>query len=103
MTSETLAAPDCNPSLSPHGGATWERLLSAVVACQESGDLPKGDPTVFGSLSLVPRPRSRRACGQTGPLRYMPQAKGGLEPLAREVLGAAMSSLRLAAAREEER
>jgi hypothetical protein len=34
---------------------------------------------------------------RTGPLRYMPQAAGGLEPMAREVLSAALSSTKMAA------
>ena len=75
---------------------TWQRLLAAIVACQESGDLPHGDAAILGVYlwSLV---HGLAELWRAGPLALMPQAAGGLEPMARQVLMAALGSLEVAA------
>lgn len=77
-------------------GNTWDRLLSAVVAAQAAGELPHGDPVIYAVYlwSLV---HGLTGLWAEGPLRYMPQASGGLEPLADAVLSACLESLRKAA------
>ncbi len=72
-------------------GNTWQRLLNAIVACQQAGDLPQGDPTVLAVYlwSLV---HGLAELWRSGPLSLMPQAAGGLEPMARQVLQAALGS-----------
>jgi len=73
-------------------GDTWGRLMAAVVACQQSGDLPQGDPVVLGVFlwSLV---HGIAELWRSGALAPMPQAKDGLEPLAHHVLSAALGSV----------
>jgi AcrR family transcriptional regulator len=73
-------------------GDTWGRLMGAVVEGQRSGVLPTGDPMVLAVYlwSLV---HGLAELWRTGPLSKLPQASGGLEPLAGEVLRAALGSL----------
>ncbi len=73
-------------------GNTWGRLVSAVVRCQHSGDLPQGDPVVLAVFlwSLV---HGLAELWRNGPLSLMPQAGGGLEPMARQVLLAALGTV----------
>lgn len=73
-------------------GGTWERLVSAVLACQAAGELPQGDPVVLAVYlwSLV---HGFSELWRTGPLRYLPHAADGPTPLAREVLSAAIGSV----------
>lgn len=70
-------------------GSTWNRLVDAILACQRSGDLPQGDPMVLAVYlwSLV---HGLAELWRSGPLPLLPQAAGGLEPLARQVLSAAL-------------
>lgn len=72
------------------GVNAWSRLLAAVAACQAAGALPPGDTAVFGAYfwSLV---HGLAELWRTGLLAELPQAAGGLEPLARGVLVAALS------------
>jgi AcrR family transcriptional regulator len=73
-------------------GNTWSRLVNAVLACQRSGDLPQGDPTVLAVFlwSLV---HGLAELWRNGPLSLLPQAAGGLESLARQVLSAALGMM----------
>lgn len=77
-------------------GNTWQRLVNAIVVCQASGDLPQGDPMVLAVYlwSLV---HGLAELWRNGPLSLMPQAAGGLEPMARQVLMAALGSMEAAA------
>lgn len=72
-------------------GDTWGRLIDAVVACQADGSLPSGDPAVFAVYlwSLV---HGLAELWRSGALAPMPQSAGGLEPLAWQVLSAALGS-----------
>ena len=81
-------------------GNTWERLIHAIVACQEAGEMPPGDPTILGVYlwSLV---HGLAELWRGGPLSLMPQASDGLEPLARRVLMAALGSMEAAAEKGE--
>ena len=73
-----------------YGPNAWSRLLAAVASCQAAGALPPGDTAVFGAYfwSLV---HGLAELWRTGQLARLPQAAGGLEPLARSVLLAALS------------
>ena len=73
-------------------GNTWQRLLNAIVACQQTGEMPQGGPVVLGVYlwSLV---HGLAELWRSGPLSLMPQAADGLEPMARQVLGAALGSM----------
>ena len=64
-------------------GNTWERLLDAIVACQQAGEMPSGDPVILGVYlwSLV---HGLAELWRGGPLSLMPQASDGLEPMARK-------------------
>jgi AcrR family transcriptional regulator len=74
------------------GVNAWSRLLGAVVACQDAGQLPQGDTGVMGAglWSLV---HGLAELWRTGQLALLPQAAGGLEPLARRILEAALGAL----------
>jgi AcrR family transcriptional regulator len=80
-------------------GNTWQRLVNAVVACQQSGDMPQGDPVILGVYlwSLV---HGLAELWRGGPLSLMPQAAQGLEPMARKVLMAALGSMEAAAEKD---
>ena len=73
-------------------GDMWGRLMSAVVACQQAGCLPQGDPVILGVYlwSLV---HGVAELWRSGTLAQLPQAREGLEPLARQVLSAALGSV----------
>jgi AcrR family transcriptional regulator len=73
-------------------GDTWGRLINAVMACQQAGCLPQGDPVVLAVYlwSLV---HGIAELWRSGALREMPQSRDGLEPLARQVLSAALGSV----------
>ena len=73
-------------------GNTWERLVSAVERCQNSGDLPQGDPVVL-AVYLWALVHGLAELWRNGPLSLMPQAAGGLEPMARQVLLAALGGV----------
>ena len=68
------------------------RLMNAVVACQQSGELPEGDPVILGVYlwSLV---HGLAELWRTGPLSLMPQSEQGLESLAGQVLVAALGAM----------
>ncbi len=72
-------------------GTTWERLVGGIVACQRSGVLAPGDPIIVAVhyWSLV---HGLAELWRNGPLSLLPQAAGGLEPLAREVLLSALGT-----------
>jgi len=72
-------------------GSTWSRLIGAVAACQAAGQLPEGDPTILAVYlwSLV---HGLAELWRNGPLSLMPQAAGGLEPMARQVLLAGLGT-----------
>jgi AcrR family transcriptional regulator len=72
-----------------YGVTAWRRLLEAVVAAQAEGVLPEGDAAVLGTYlwSLV---HGLAELWRTGLLAQLPQAAGGLEPLAHSVLLAAL-------------
>ena len=76
----------------PHGpepaeehGETWERLVRAVAACQQAGQLPAGDAvvTAVGMWSLV---HGLADLVTSGPLLAMPQAADGAGGFVRSVL-----------------
>ncbi len=73
-------------------GDTWGRLISAVIACQKDGSLPAGDPVILGVYlwSLV---HGLAELWRMGTLAQMPQGRQGLEPLASQVLSAALGSV----------
>jgi len=73
-------------------GDTWTRLMNAVVACQQAGALPQGDPVVLGVYlwSLV---HGLAELWRSGTLHQLPHARDGLEPLARQVLSAALGTV----------
>lgn len=99
LTAPELAAPASAPPApdsQPEGG-TWERLVRAIVVCQQAGRLPAGDPVVL-AVTMWSLVHGLAELWQGGPLRYMPQGSQGLEPLARAVLGAAVGSMQAAAA-----
>ena len=75
---------------------TWHHLIVAIQACQAADELPEGDPVILGVYlwSLV---HGLAELWRTGPLSLVPQASGGLEPLARQVLMAALGSMEAAA------
>jgi AcrR family transcriptional regulator len=77
-------------------GNTWLRLLNAIIACQQAGEMPQGDPVILGVYlwSLV---HGLAELWRSGPLSLMPQAAEGLEPMARKVLMAALGSMEAAA------
>jgi AcrR family transcriptional regulator len=75
-------------------GETWERLVSAVIACQSANLLePVQDPTLLaiGLWSLV-EGLARLWC--TGPLSGLPQSAHGLEPLADSIIRAMFVGMR---------
>jgi AcrR family transcriptional regulator len=78
-------------------GDTWRRLLNAVLACQEEGVLPQGDPMILAVYlwSLV---HGLAELWRLGPLDQMPQGRQGLEPLATQVLMAAVGTVESGAA-----
>jgi len=77
-------------------GNTWERLLNAILACQAAGDLPQGDPVVL-AIYLWSLVHGLAELWRAGPLPLMPQGSLGLEPMARQVLSAALGSMEAAA------
>jgi hypothetical protein len=81
-------------------GNTWQRLVNAVVACQQAGEMPQGDPVILGVYlwSLV---HGLAELWRSGPLSLMPQAAEGLEPMARKVLMAALGSMEAAAEKND--
>ena len=79
-------------------GNTWQRLLDAIVACQASDDLPQGDPVVLG-VYLWALVHGLAELWRNGPLSLLPQASGGVQPMARQVLMAALGSMEAAAER----
>ena len=77
-------------------GSTWTRLLNAIVACQNSGSLPQGDPVIL-AIYLWSLVHGLAELWRGGPLSLMPQANEGLESMARQVLMAALGSMEAAA------
>lgn len=90
------AAPQSEEPAEEHGH-TWERLFGAVTACQRAGALPQGDPVVL-SVAMWSVVHGMVELWRSGPLSLMPQAAGGFEPFARQVLLAALGSMRSAPA-----
>jgi AcrR family transcriptional regulator len=80
-------------------GNTWQRLMDAIVACQQASEMPQGDPVILGVYlwSLV---HGLAELWRSGPLSLMPQASDGLEPMARSVLMAALGSMEAAAEKD---
>lgn len=74
-------------------GETWERLVRAVAACQAAGVLAPGDPTVLavGLWALV---HGIADMWRFGPIPELPQAAGGLEPLADSIIHAMFAGMR---------
>lgn len=91
MGSPDMAGPH-EPEQQEEHGETWERLVHGVVACQQAGRLTAGDPTVVavGLWSLV---QGLAQLWRTGPLPSLPQASGGLAPLADSVLRAMFAGM----------
>lgn len=90
---------DAASPASDHGGEDgpmWMRLMRAVADCQGAGVLPPGDTLVLG-VALWSMVHGLAELWRLGVVQPLPQAAAGLEPLARQVLGAAMASLRAAA------
>lgn len=87
-----FTAPDLAAAPEPEqgSGGTWTRLAQAVVACQAAGRLPAGDPVVL-AVTMWSLVHGLAELWTNGPLRFMPQAAGGLEPMAREVLYAVLT------------
>jgi AcrR family transcriptional regulator len=81
-------------------GNTWQRLVNAILACQEAGEMPQGDPVILGVYlwSLV---HGLAELWRNGPLSLMPQSTNGLEPMARQVLMAALGSMEAAAEKND--
>lgn len=77
-------------------GATWARLVHAVVACQKAGCLPPTDPVVV-AVTLWSLVHGLAELWKAGPLSPLPQAATGLVPLAERVLRTAVMSMRLLA------
>lgn len=73
----------------PAPGPTWMRLTAAVAACQRAGRLPAGDPTIV-AVSLWALVHGLAELWKSGPLSQLPQAAGGLVPLAERVLRASV-------------
>jgi AcrR family transcriptional regulator len=69
-------------------GAVWRRLVEAVVACQQQGSMPSGDPVIV-AIHLWSLVHGLSDLWRTGPVSQMPQAAGGLEPLVDRVLRSA--------------
>ena len=76
----------------PEPGATWQRLLDAVVGCQHANRLPAGDPVVI-AVSLWSLVHGLAGLWMAGPLRLLPHSGGGLVPLAERVLRASVDSM----------
>ncbi len=74
----------------PAPGPTWMRLTEAVAACQRAGRLPGGDPVIV-AVSLWSLVHGLAELWKSGPLKQLPQAAGGVVPLAELVLRAAVS------------
>ena len=74
--------------------------MNAIVACQQAGEMPQGDPVILGVYlwSLV---HGLAELWRNGPLSLMPQASDGLEPMARQVLMAALGSMEAAAEKDD--
>jgi len=91
MSSPEMTGPH-GPEQQEEHGETWERLVHAVVACQGAGQLPAGDPMVaaVGLWALV---QGLAQLWRTGPLPSLPQAAGGLAPLADSVLRAMLAGM----------
>lgn len=83
---QTPAETDARPT--EQDGATWRRLVEAVVACQQQGSMPAGDP-VIAAIHLWSLVHGLSDLWRTGPLPLMPQAHDGLEPLVDLVLRSA--------------
>jgi AcrR family transcriptional regulator len=75
------------------GGATWQRLMRAVAACQEAGCLPATD-TVIVAVNLWSLVHGLAELWKAGPLQQLPHASRGLVPLAEQVLRAAVVAAR---------
>jgi AcrR family transcriptional regulator len=86
---EMAALSEDAPQPEESGGDTWGRLIAAVVECQKAGRLPAGDPMITG-VSLWSLVHGLAELWRVGPLRQLPQASGGIEPLARLVVAAAL-------------
>jgi len=86
MSSPEMREPHPPEQQEDHGEA-WERVVRAVVACQQAGLIAEGDPTLpaIGLWSMV---HGLAQLWRTGPLPDLPQASGGLAPLAADVLRA---------------
>lgn len=92
MSSPELAVHAGKTRASREGrGDTWGRLMRVVADAQHAGELPAGDPAVLG-VKLWALVHGLAALWSTGVLAHLPQAEGGLESLAEEVLRAPLVS-----------
>ena len=87
------ASPDSEPGGAPEGdgGPTWQRLITAVTACQRASRLPGVDPIII-AVNLWSLVHGLAELWRMGPLRLLPQAADGLGPLADRVLRATVAS-----------
>jgi AcrR family transcriptional regulator len=86
MRAPEMAQPHAGGAVEEHG-ESWERLVRAVVACQGTGSLPAGDPTVLavGMWSLV---HGLAELWATSPIPALPAAARGCGPFTEAVLRA---------------
>ncbi len=96
ITSPAASRPDPREAVHPEPGATWGRLVTAVGACQRANQLPPGDPVVI-AVSLWSLVHGLAELWKGGPLRLLPFAVGGLEPLTERVLRISVDALTLGA------
>lgn len=82
---------DDSPQPPEAGADVWGRLLTAVVACQQSGGLPAGDPVIVG-VGLWALVHGLAELWRVGPLSRLPQAAEDPRPLIRLVLEMAIAS-----------
>jgi AcrR family transcriptional regulator len=87
--SAKAAKPESRRHKAPAPGPTWLRLIGAVEACQRAGRLPGGDPIIV-AVSLWSLVHGLAELWKAGPLTQLPEAAGGLAPLAERVLRAAV-------------
>ena len=92
MSAPEMRAPHA-PDVAEEHGETWERLLRAVVACQETRELAPNDPMLLaaGLWALV---QGLAQLWTSGPLSELPQAADGLPALADAVIRSMFAGMR---------
>lgn len=83
---------DGEPPRGPAEGGAWRHLVDAIVACQQAGLAPAGDPLplAINAWSLV---HGLASLWVFGTLNYAPPEMGGIEGLATMVVGQSVRSL----------